>query len=235
MLEKRSNREETATTFTIPVDQGEILADLYRPENFSALVLFVHGSGSNRQSPRNLFVARELTRNGFATLLLDLLTEKEAEEDQRTAAYRFHISLLTRRVVHGIDWIRKNAEFAHLPLGCYGASTGAAAALCAAAERVDDVAAVVSRGGRVDLAEDVLHRVLCPVLLIVGERDPIVLQINRLCFPKIGATIKQLVVIPGASHLFQEPGALEAVARHTVEWFQKTLQGKGENGSSYSF
>lgn len=213
-----------AVEVQIPVAGGFITADLHQPDPMDGLVLFAHGSGSSRHSPRNQFVAQHLNHRGFATLLIDLLTPEEEAVDVQTREYRFNISLLSQRVITSIDWIRAKQDFADVPLGCFGASTGAAAALIAAAERPEDVAAVVSRGGRVDLAGAALSRVLCPVLLIVGELDKVVLDINRLALNDLTAPVKKLVVIPGASHLFEEPGTLEQVAEQAALWFEHYLR-----------
>ncbi len=213
-----------ATAVQIPVEGGFLAADLYIPAMAEGLVLFAHGSGSSRHSPRNQFVARKLNERQLATLLVDLLTAEEEAVDVHTREYRFDIALLSRRVVESIAWVRASETFADMPLGCFGSSTGAAAALIAAAERPDDVAAVVSRGGRVDLAAYALSRVLCPVLLLVGELDHVVWEINRQMLDRIAAPVKKLVVIPGASHLFEEPGALEAVAGYAAEWFAQYLR-----------
>ncbi len=196
--------------------------DLAVPEGAQGIVLFAHGSGSSRLSPRNRFVARELRRRGLATLLIDLLTPEEEAVDVRTAQYRFDIGRLGARLVGLVDWLREHPQTAGLRIGLFGASTGAAAALIAAAERPDAVHAVVSRGGRPDLAEGVLHRVQAPTLLIVGGRDLPVLALNEEALEKLRCE-KRLEVIPGAGHLFEEPGALEAVARLAAAWFERYL------------
>ena len=191
----------------------------------AGLVLFVHGSGSGRFSSRNRFVARELERGGMSTLLFDLLSEEEERVDQFTGELRFNIELLTRRVVGVTDWLRQNAETGALGIGYFGASTGAAAALEAAArfaDQPDVVKAIVSRGGRPDLALEALPLVVAPTLLIVGGDDYAVIQMNRQAFAHLRAP-KEMRVVPGAGHLFEEPGALEKVSRLAREWFQRYL------------
>ncbi len=188
------------------------------PPGAEGIVLFAHGSGSSRHSPRNRCVAQALDEAGLATLLIDLLTAAEEREDDRTARLRFDINLLAERVVGATDWLLENAETARLRAGYFGASTGAAAALTAAAERPDTIGAVVSRGGRPDLALPVLNRVKAPTLLIVGGRDLPVIDMNREAFEQLQVE-KRLEIIPGATHLFEEPGALERVARLARAWF----------------
>ncbi len=187
-----------------------------------SLVLFVHGSGSSRFSSRNRFVAHTLNAAGIATLLFDLLSVEEEREDQLTAELRFDIPLLTGRVLDVTGWLRENRDTKDLSLGYFGASTGAAAALAAAA-RSDEVAAIVSRGGRPDLALPYLPRVDVPVLLIVGGHDLAVIDMNRQAFTALHS-VKELVIVPGASHLFEEPGTLEEVARLAAAWFGRHLQ-----------
>ena len=191
------------------------------PPQAKGLVLFVHGSGSSRFSSRNRFVAHTLNAAGMATLLFDLLSAEEEREDQLTAELRFDIPLLTGRVLDVTGWLRDRAETRDLPLGYFGASTGAAAALAAAA-RSDDVAAIVSRGGRPDLALPYLPKVDVPVLLIVGGHDPVVIDMNREAFTAL-RSVKELVIVPGASHLFEEAGTLEEVARLASDWFGRYL------------
>jgi pimeloyl-ACP methyl ester carboxylesterase len=199
------------------------------PPGAQGLVVFAHGSGSSRFSARNAVVAAALVGSGFATLLLDLLTPKEEADDRLTRRFRFDIRLLADRVVGAIDWLAADAlvgdippAIGDLPIGCFGASTGAAAALVAAAERPDRVAAVVSRGGRPDLAEAALPQVKAPTLLIVGSRDADVLELNRKAQQLIGGEAR-LEVVPGATHLFEEPGALERVALVARDWFERHL------------
>jgi putative phosphoribosyl transferase len=200
--------------------EGTIAGDLTIPPGAGGLVAFAHGSGSGRHSPRNRMVAEFLNRTGLATLLLDLLTPGEEAVDVHTAALRFDIGLLADRVVRAIDWLADDAETAGLPIGLFGASTGAAAALRAAAER-PAVAAVVSRGGRADLAGDALGRVSAPTLLIVGGRDPQVLELNRQALARLPNA--HLEVVPGAGHLFEEAGTLDEVARLSRLWLGRYL------------
>jgi putative phosphoribosyl transferase len=200
----------------------ELEANLTVPHNAQAIVLFAHGSGSSRHSPRNRFVARQLHASGLATLLLDLLTAAEEEIDARTAHLRFNIELLAERLAQATDWVHGNPDLQDLPAGYFGGSTGAAAALVAAASRPDVVRAVVSRGGRPDLAMPVLGRVEAPVLLIVGGNDVAVLQLNRIAMRELGGQ-RRVEIIPGATHLFEEPGALEQVAQLAAGWFDRFL------------
>ena len=196
--------------------------DLTLPEGAAGLVIFAHGSGSSRHSTRNRAVAHVLQRKRFATLLLDLLTSEEELIDDHTAEYRFDVDLLARRVVTATDWAESRPDLHHLPVAYFGASTGAAAALIAAAERSATVRATVSRGGRPDLADDALLRVEAPTLLIVGGNDERVLELNRDAMNRMRAPV-QLEIVPGATHLFEEPGALEQVAALAAGWFQKHL------------
>mgnify|MGYP005810040953 CR=1 FL=1 len=212
-----------AETLAIASDGGPLTADLVRPADARGLVVFVHGSGSTRRSPRNRFVAGILQRAGFATLLLDLLTPEEAAADDRTGVLRFDVDLLAGRVLALTRAVLEDGRTRGLRLGYFGASTGAAAALAAAAELPDDVAAVVSRGGRPDLvAHAVLRRVRAPVLLVVGGHDETVLRLNRSVLPHL--RVGELAVVPGATHLFEEPGTLEAVARLASGWFERCLR-----------
>ncbi len=207
---------------TIPIDDVTIFADLCIPEDAHAMVLFAHGSGSSRFSPRNRFVADRLNDAQLATLLIDLLTADEENVDNITRQYRFDIPLLTQRVLGGIEWLANDEDTRDLAIGLFGASTGAAAALQAAARNPAAVAAVVSRGGRPDLAGELLYEVEAPTLLIVGENDPVVIELNRDSLEKLACT-KELVIVPGATHLFEEPGKLEEVAELTAGWFVKHL------------
>jgi dienelactone hydrolase len=211
------------TEVSVPVAGATLQGDLVVPEGATGIVVFAHGSGSSRHSPRNRQVAAGLNQVGLATLLVDLLTPAEEQIDLVTAEHRFDIDLLVGRLVGVIDWLRRDPA-ASPPLGLFGASTGAAAALVAAAERPEAVAAVVSRGGRPDLAGPALAHVRAPTLLIVGGADPTVLDLNKQAVELLQAE-KQLVVIPGATHLFEEPGALEEVARLAAEWFTRHLGG----------
>jgi dienelactone hydrolase len=214
-------RPLTATQVSVPVGDAIVEGDFIVPQAASGIVLFAHGSGSSRHSPRNRQVATRLNQAGLGTLLVDLLTPAEERLDLVTAGHRFDINLLARRLVGTIDWLREGPG-ASLPIGLFGASTGAAAALVAAAARPEDVGAVVSRGGRPDLAGPALSHVRAPTLLIVGGADPVVLELNKEAFELLQPE-KQLVVIPGATHLFEEPGALEEVARLAADWFTQHL------------
>jgi pimeloyl-ACP methyl ester carboxylesterase len=207
----------TTRSVRISIAGGELDGDLTIPERARGLVLFAHGSGSSRHSWRNIHVARGLQDAGFGTLLFDLLLEREAVEDELTGAYRFDIALLAERLVDATHWARRDAQTADLPIAYFGASTGAAAALVAAAEE-QDTAAVVSRGGRPDLAGEALPLVRAPTLLIVGSRDAEVLELNRRALALLGSHHKDLAVVPGATHLFEEPGALDQVIRLAVDW-----------------
>jgi putative phosphoribosyl transferase len=192
------------------------------PERSRGVILFAHGSGSGRRSPRNRHVAQLLNEARLATLLFDLLTPEEEAVDALTGHLRFDIELLTQRLIGATDWLSRRADAAHLPIGYFGASTGAAAALVAATERSDLVRAVVSRGGRPDLAGPVLPRVRAPTLLIVGGNDIQVIELNRAALAALRCE-KQLVIVPGATHLFEEPGALDEVARLASDWYQSHL------------
>src|SRR6266700_2586857 len=188
------------------------------PEKAVALVLFAHGSGSSRYSPRNQFVARTLNDAGLATLLFDLLTPDEEAIDMRTREHRFNIGMLAERLVHATRWAKQQDETRDLRIGYFGSSTGAAAALVAAAELPQDVGAVVSREGRPDLAGDALPKVQAPTLLIVGGNDDIVIELNEQARDRMRCEVK-LEIVPGATHLFEEPGALEQVAKLASDWF----------------
>ena len=202
----------------IPADAVRIEGALALPERAQGLVVFAHGSGSSRFSPRNNFVARVLRQAGIGTLLMDLLTE----EEDATYATRFDIDLLTDRLLLATHWLQEQPDTQQLVIGYFGASTGAAAALKAAAALGSSIGAVVSRGGRPDLAKETLAHVQSPTLLIVGGNDDVVIQLNREAFARLPGT-KQLVIIPGATHLFEEPGALEEVARLATAWFKRYL------------
>ena len=202
-----------------PRSGNEILtADWVMPPDASGIVLFAHGSGSGRHSPRNRSVAMVLQSRGLGTLLLDLLTPEEEEADTVTTQYRFDIPLLTRRLVDATRWIRSREECFDLPLAYFGASTGAAAALAAAAQLPGEIASVVSRGGRPDLAGDSLAHVTAPTLLLVGGADEVVIDLNKRAVRAMRCR-SQLIVIPGATHLFEEPGKLEQVAAKAADWF----------------
>jgi len=209
-------------TVQIPAGADRLQADLRMPSGAHGLVIVAHGSGSSRFSARNRQVADFLGERGFATLLLDLLTREEEAMDVRTAEYRFDIPRLGRRVTAAVDWAATSPDVGPLPIGCFGASTGAAAALIAAADRPDGIAAVVSRGGRPDLAGAALRRVKAPTLLIVGGRDEPVLELNRQAMQQMHAPVT-LEIVPGATHLFEEPGALERVCELAAGWFARHL------------
>jgi putative phosphoribosyl transferase len=207
----------------IPTGDGQVVGDLVVPAGAKALVVFAHGSGSSRHSPRNVWVAEQLHRATIATLLFDLLTANEERRDATTGEHRFDIALLGDRLVQAIDWSATQADLFPLPLGLFGASTGSAAALVAAAQRSDRVRAVVSRGGRPDLAgADVLPRVEAATLLIVGGNDAVVLDLNRRALALMTCE-KRLEIVPGATHLFEERGALERVASLASDWFVEYL------------
>ena len=209
---------------TVRIDAGavQLEGDLAIPSGARGVVVFAHGSGSSRFSPRNRAVAAALRDAGLGTLLVDLLTRDEEHADARTGQLRFDIRLLAARLVACIEWLARGARTSELPIGCFGASTGAAAALVAAAARSRVVGAVVSRGGRPDLAGPVLPQVRAPTLLIVGGEDDVVIELNRQAVARLGGE-KSLVVIPGATHLFEEPGALDQVAELARRWFVRWL------------
>ena len=195
------------------------------PDNSTAFVLFAHGSGSSRHSPRNQFVARTLNNVGQATLLLDLLTPEEEAIDLHTRQHRFNIGLLAERLVHATRWVKQQEQTRDLRIGYFGSSTGGGAALVAAAEIPQDVRAVVSRGGRPDLADAALPKVQAPTLLIVGGKDDIVVELNEMARDRMRCEVK-LEIVPGATHLFEEPGTLEKVAKLASDWFVSHLGGK---------
>jgi putative phosphoribosyl transferase len=206
----------------IRAGRAVLSGNLTIPENTKGLVLFAHGSGSSRHSPRNQFVARTLNRVGLATLLFDLLTPEEEALDIYTREHRFNIGLLAERLVHATKWVRQQKETRDLHIGYFGSSTGGAAALVAAAELRQDVGAVVSRGGRPDLAGPALSIVKAPTLLIVGGNDDIVIQLNEKARDQMRCEVN-LEIIPGATHLFEEAGALEEVAKLASDWFAAHL------------
>jgi dienelactone hydrolase len=206
----------------INTGSAELEGNLWAPESATGVVLFAHGSGSSRHSPRNRYVAEVLRQGGLATLLMDLLTAAEEREDARTARLRFDIALLAQRLASAIDWLVGNPATSHFRIGLFGASTGAAAALMAAVERPDAVGAVVSRGGRPDLALPVLDRLKAPTLLIVGSLDQPVIGMNREAFNHLQAE-KRMEIVAGASHLFEEPETLETVASLARDWFRTHL------------
>ena len=194
---------------------------LHIPQSAEGIIIFAHGSGSGRHSPRNQFVAEKLNKDGLATLLLDLLTADEEELDNQTRKLRFDIGLLSKRLISTINWITNNHNTKNLAVGLFGASTGAAAALVAAAELPNTVCAIVSRGGRPDLAgKDVLKFVQAPTLFLVGGNDPQVVELNENALKDMTTEKKKITLIPGATHLFEEPGKLEQVARIASGWFR---------------
>lgn len=206
----------------IEIDQTRLHGDLVIPTDARGTVIFAHGSGSSRFSRRNRMVASTLRRGGFATLLMDLLSEQEELVDARTAELRFNIGMLAERVVAAIEWVLDDPQTGELPIGLFGASTGAAAALVAAAEEPDEVRAIVSRGGRPDLAGDALPKVTAPTLLIVGGDDTQVIALNKEAMARMTAPVR-LEIIPGATHLFEEPGTLDKVAALAQEFYSEHL------------
>jgi len=203
--------------------EREVLSgNIYVPKDASAIVLFAHGSGSSRHSPRNQFVARTLNEAGLATLLFDLLTQKEEAIDMQTGELRFNIPLLAERLVHATKWAKQQEQTCDLCIGYFGSSTGGAAALVAAVDVPQEVGAVVSRGGRPDLADEALPKVQSPTLLIVGGNDDIVIELNEQARDRMRCEVK-VEIIPAATHLFEEPGALEKVAKLASDWFNTHL------------
>jgi len=198
--------------------EGELII----PVGANGIVLFAHGSGSSRHSPRNQYVARVIRGGGIGTLLFDLLTREEESVDIYTRHLRFDIRLLAQRLTEAVQWLRRESDASDLRVGFFGSSTGGGAALVAAAELGAEAGAVVSRGGRPDLAGDFLPRVTAPTLLIVGERDEPVIEMNEDAFAKLNCE-KQLKIVPQATHLFEEPGTLEEVARLATDWFRRHL------------
>jgi putative phosphoribosyl transferase len=219
-------REGSDAAIEVALGPAVLRGDLRVPAGARAIVVFAHGSGSSRLSPRNRFVADLLFRDGLATLLIDLLTKEEDSVDLQTAELRFDIPLLARRLEGVTDWLEKEPLTSSLRVGYFGASTGAAAALIAAADRPQRVGGIVSRGGRPDLALPVLGRVRQPTLLIVGGADELVLDLNQRVLTEL-AGLKQIDIIPGATHLFEEPGALEQVAILASGWFRRHLLDQG--------
>jgi putative phosphoribosyl transferase len=207
----------------IPAGKAMLEGELIVPAGVTGIVLFAHGSGSSRHSPRNQYVARIIREAGVGTLLFDLLTREEEAVDLETRHLRFDIGLLARRLVEATAWIQEQDDTQHLRAGYFGSSTGGGAALVAAAAAAEDVGAVVSRGGRSDLAGAALPRVKSPTLLIVGGRDEVVIELNERAYAELQCE-KELKIVPGATHLFEEPGTLEEVARLAAEWFREHLQ-----------
>jgi len=209
-------------TKSVQIPPSGVIGDLTVPAKAQGIVVFAHGSGSNRLSSRNKFVANVLQRAGLATLLLDLLTAEEEQIDLQTRHLRFDIDLLAKRLVEAAKWLAGDSAVSHLPAGYFGASTGAAAALIAAAQLPDATRAVVSRGGRPDLAGSALPGVQAPTLLIVGGDDVPVIELNQQAFDELRCE-KKLEIVPGATHLFEEPGTLEQVAGLASKWFERHL------------
>jgi len=222
-MNSQSKAKDAERLVCVQAGPATLEGNLTLPEGADGIVLFAHGSGSSRHSPRNRYVAQLLNEAKLATLLVDLLTADEEAIDLRTARLRFDIGLLAERLVAVTDWLTQQPETRRLRIGYFGASTGAAAALVAAAERPEAVGAVVSRGGRPDLAGPALARVRAPTLLIVGGNDTQVIALNRAALAELRCE-KQLVIVPGATHLFEEPGALDVVARLAREWFERHLK-----------
>ena len=206
---------------SLTLEEVTLGGTLVIPEDAQGLVLFAHGSGSSRHSPRNRYVAEVLHSQQIGTLLFDLLTREEETKDRYTGELRFDIPFLARRLIGATNWVYAAPELQNLAIGYFGASTGAAAALIGAAELQDRISAVVSRGGRPDLADAALSSVRAPTLLIVGGDDEPVIAMNQTALAKLRCREKQMIVIPGATHLFEEPGALEEVARLAAEWFRR--------------
>ena len=222
VLLERARREGAERAVEVPAGPVELAGNLSVPEGAGGVVLFAHGSASGRRSPRNRHVARALGEAGFATLLIDLLTPDEEEADRESGHLRFDVGLLARRLAGATHWLRRNPDTRDLPVGYFGASTGAGAALVAAAERPREVGAVVSRGGRPDLAGDTLPLVEAPTLLIVGSDDEPVIRMNEEALGRLRAE-KRLEIVPGAGHLFEEPETLQEVARLAAGWFTRHL------------
>ena len=219
---KNNDSQPITKEILIHINGKNIYGNLKIPKKAEGLVIFAHGSGSGRFSTRNNYVAGILNKNNLGTLLFDLLTAEEEKIDNYTAEYRFNIELLANRLIDVTDWLVKEPSLKGLKLGYFGASTGAAAALIAAAKRPSIIYAVVSRGGRPDLAMESLPKVKAPTLLIVGGNDFEVIELNRTAYENIPAK-KKLEIVPGATHLFEEPGTLEEVARLSVDWFLKYI------------
>lgn len=213
----------TATETMIPTGQVQLAANIVVPTNATGVVLFAHGSGSSRFSPRNRAVAETLNQHDLATVLVDLLTPAEEEIDVQTARLRFDIAVLADRLTGIVDWLAAARQIPQLPIGLFGSSTGAAAALVAAAERPDAVHAVVSRGGRPDLAGAALGKVRAATLLLVGGNDEQVIPLNEEARQKLTGAVTELRIVPGATHLFEEPGTLEQVADQAAGWFRTHL------------
>jgi putative phosphoribosyl transferase len=222
-MKESSGKSKNNSEIRIPINSITLEGNLIIPEGAKGIVVFAHGSGSSRHSSRNQYVARELQKEGLGTLLFDLLTADEERIDMVTAHLRFDIDLLANRLVDVTNWLLINPDTEGLNIGYFGASTGAAAALIAAKEHSNSVKAVVSRGGRPDLAEKALPGVKAPTLLIVGGEDFQVIDMNQWAFDRLTVKEKQLKIVPGATHLFEEAGTLEEVAYLAGEWFKRYL------------
>lgn len=222
-MKESSGKSKNNSEIRIPINSITLEGNLIIPEGTKGIVVFAHGSGSSRHSSRNQYVARELQKEGLGTLLFDLLTADEERIDMVTAHLRFDIDLLANRLVDVTNWLLNNPDTENLNIGYFGASTGAAAALIAAKKNSNSVKAVVSRGGRPDLAEKALPDIKAPTLLIVGGDDFQVIDMNQWAFDRLTVKEKQLKIVPGATHLFEEPGTLEQVAYLAGEWFKKYL------------
>jgi dienelactone hydrolase len=225
-MKEPSSKEKSNSVVRIPINSIILEGNLIIPEGAKGIVVFAHGSGSSRHSSRNKYVAQELHKEGLGTLLFDLLTAEEERIDMVTAHLRFDIDLLANRLFDVTNWLLSNPDTINLNIGYFGASTGAAAALIAAKEHSNVIKAVVSRGGRPDLAEKALPYVKAPTLLIVGGNDFQVIDMNQWALDRLTVKEKQLKIVPGATHLFEEPGTLEEVAHLAGEWFKRYLMEK---------
>jgi len=226
-MRELSSKGKSSNEVKIQINSVTLEGNLTIPEGAKGIVVFAHGSGSSRFSSRNRYVAQELQKEGLGTLLFDLLTAEEERIDMITAHLRFDIDLLANRLVSVTNWLFSNPETKNLNIGYFGASTGAAAALIAAKEHANVIKAVVSRGGRPDLAEKALPNVKAPTLLIVGGEDYQVIEMNKWALDRLKVEQKELKIVPGATHLFEEPGTLEQVANLAGEWFKRYLVEKG--------
>lgn len=207
------------TEVTIPIGDSHISGNLNLIKDSKGIIVFAHGSGSSRFSKRNQFVAHELNTSSFSTFLFDLLTPEEESVDEATREFRFNIPLLAERLVLVTKWIKDNAQTSHFRIGYFGSSTGAAATLIAAVQLPQDIAAIVSRGGRPDLAQDYLSQVKAPTLLIIGELDDEVIALNKQAYDQLSCK-KNMILIPSATHLFEEEGTLEEVTKYAIDWYK---------------